>query len=84
MYYFSIEFLIGRLLDNYLLNFGVRDMVAEALDDMGFDLSVIENRARSGSGQRWPGPSGSVLPGFHGSRGHCRLRQRHALPLRPV
>jgi len=29
--------LIGRLLDNYLLNFGVRDMVAEALDDMGFD-----------------------------------------------
>lgn len=44
VYYFSIEFLIGRLLDNYLLNFGVRDMVAEALDDMGFDLSVIEKQ----------------------------------------
>ena len=44
VYYFSIEFLIGRLLDNYLLNFGVRDMVAEALGDMGFDLSVIENQ----------------------------------------
>lgn len=44
VYYFSIEFLIGRLLDNYLLSFGVRDMVAEALDDMGFDLSVIENQ----------------------------------------
>ena len=44
MYYFSIEFLIGRLLDNYLLNFAVRDMVAEALDDMGFVLSVIENQ----------------------------------------
>lgn len=44
VYYFSIEFLIGRLLDNYLLNFGVRDMVAEALDDMGVDLSVIENQ----------------------------------------
>ena len=44
VYYFSIEFLIGRLLDNYLLNFGVRDMVAEALDDIGFDLSVIENQ----------------------------------------
>ena len=42
VYYFSIEFLIGRLLDNYLLNFGVRDMVAN--DDMGFDLSVIENQ----------------------------------------
>lgn len=44
VYFFSIEFLIGRLLDNYLLNFGVRDMVAEALGDMGFDLSVIENQ----------------------------------------
>ena len=44
VYYFSIEFLIGRLLDNYLLNFGVRDMVAEALDDMGLDLSVIESQ----------------------------------------
>ena len=32
VYYFSIEFLIGRLLDNYLLNFGVRDLVAEALE----------------------------------------------------
>ena len=44
VYYFSIEFLIGRLLDNYLLNFGVRDMVADALDDMGLDLSVIESQ----------------------------------------
>ena len=44
VYYFSIEFLIGRLLDNYLLNFGVRDMVAEALDDMSLDLSVIESQ----------------------------------------
>ena len=44
VYYFSIEFLIGRLLDNYLLNFGVRDMVAEALDDMGLDLSVIKSQ----------------------------------------
>ena len=35
VYYFSLEFLIGRLLDNYLLNFGIRDMVSEALEDMG-------------------------------------------------
>ncbi|MCI1666005.1 MAG: glycogen/starch/alpha-glucan phosphorylase [Atopobiaceae bacterium] len=41
VYYFSLEFLIGRLLDNYLLDFGVRDMVAEGLSDMGADLDVI-------------------------------------------
>ena len=42
VYYFSIEFLIGRLLDNYLLNLGVRDLVAEALEDMGADLDDLE------------------------------------------
>ena len=42
VYYFSIEFLIGRLLDNYLLNFGVRDMVADAIKEMGGDLEAIE------------------------------------------
>ena len=42
VYYFSIEFLIGRLLDNYLLNFGVRDMVADAIKEMGGDLETIE------------------------------------------
>ena len=41
VYYFSIEFLIGRLLDNYLLNFGVRDMVADALHEMGTDLDRL-------------------------------------------
>lgn len=42
VYYFSIEFLIGRLLDNYLLNLGVRDLVADAIADMGGDLDEIE------------------------------------------
>ena len=44
VYYFSLEFLIGRLLDNYLLNFGIRDMVAEALEDMGTTLEALEER----------------------------------------
>ena len=44
VYYFSIEFLIGRLLDNYLLNFGIRDIVAEGLSDMGADLEALENQ----------------------------------------
>ena len=44
VYYFSIEFLIGRLLDNYLLNFGVRDIVEEGLKDLGIDLAQLEEQ----------------------------------------
>ena len=44
VYYFSIEFLIGRLLDNYLLNFGVRDIVEEGLMDLGVDLTQLEEQ----------------------------------------
>ena len=41
VYYFSLEFLLGPLLDNYLLNYGVRDLVDEALKDMGDDLETL-------------------------------------------
>ena len=41
VYYFSLEFLIGRLLDNYLINFGIRDMVEEALKDLGCSLDDL-------------------------------------------
>ena len=41
VYYFSIEFLIGRLLDNYLLNLGVRDIVKDGLAEMGADLDAL-------------------------------------------
>ena len=41
VYYFSLEFLIGPLLDNYLLNYGVRDIVAEGLESMGIDLDEL-------------------------------------------
>ena len=44
VYYFSLEFLIGRLLDNYLLNFGIRDMVSDALKEMGTSLEELEER----------------------------------------
>ena len=56
VYYFSIEFLIGRLLDNYLINFGVRDMVADALAEMGCsldDLCRLEPDAALGNGKAW-------------------------------
>ena len=41
VYYFSLEFLLGPLLDNYLINFGVRDMVAEGIKEMGSSLEEL-------------------------------------------
>ncbi len=38
IYYFSMEFLIGRLLNNYLVNLGIQDIVREGLADLGEDL----------------------------------------------
>ncbi|WP_455139360.1 glycogen/starch/alpha-glucan phosphorylase [Thermophilibacter sp.] len=41
VYYFSLEFLLGPLLDNYLINFGVRDLVAAGVRDMGSSLEEL-------------------------------------------
>jgi starch phosphorylase len=41
IFYFSMEFLIGRLLNNYLLNMGIQDIVRAGLRDMGQDLDEI-------------------------------------------
>ncbi|MBQ2603020.1 MAG: glycogen/starch/alpha-glucan phosphorylase [Oscillospiraceae bacterium] len=41
IYYFSMEFLIGRLLENYLMNFGITDMVRAGLKDLGEDLDEL-------------------------------------------
>ncbi len=42
VYYFSMEFLIGRLLGNNLLNMGVLEVVREGLEELGFDLREVE------------------------------------------
>jgi starch phosphorylase len=41
VYYFSMEFLIGKLLDNYLTNLGIRDVVREGLAQLKVDLDDI-------------------------------------------
>lgn len=43
MFYFSMEFLIGRLLTNNLMNLGIHDVVKEGLEDLGIDLNEIED-----------------------------------------
>ena len=44
VYYMSMEFLMGRALGNNLLNLCAYKEVKEALDEMGFDLNVIEDQ----------------------------------------
>ncbi len=41
VYYFSMEFLIGKLLDNYLINLGIEDIVRSGLAEMGEDLDEL-------------------------------------------
>jgi len=43
LYYFSAEFLVGKLLSNHLLALGIYDQVRDLLSQMGRDLSVIES-----------------------------------------
>lgn len=43
VYYFSMEFLIGRLMDAALINLGIRDTVQEGLKELGMELSSLED-----------------------------------------
>lgn len=43
VYYFSMEFLMGRLITNNLMNMGVRQVVEEAFQEMGLDLNETEH-----------------------------------------
>ena len=43
VYYLSMEFLTGRALGNIIINLKANDVVRETLEDIGFDLDVIED-----------------------------------------
>lgn len=43
-YYFSMEFLMGRMITNNLINAGLRPVVKAAFDDLGIDLNEIEHQ----------------------------------------
>lgn len=43
VYYLSMEYLIGRLLDNMLVNLGVQEIAAEAMEDIGLDYDRVRS-----------------------------------------
>ncbi len=44
VYYLSMEFLMGRALGNTIINICAHDEIKEVLDELGFDLNVIEDQ----------------------------------------
>ena len=46
VYYMSMEFLIGRLLGNNMINLKAYDVFKDVLEDLGFDLANIEDDNR--------------------------------------
>ena len=44
VYYLSMEFLMGRALGNNMINLTYYKEIAEALDELGFDLNAIEDQ----------------------------------------
>ncbi len=44
VYYFSMEFLMGRMITNNLMNAGVYPIVKQAFDEMGLDLNEVEHQ----------------------------------------
>ncbi len=44
VYYLSMEFLMGRALGNNMINLTCYEQIKEALDELGFDLNVIEDQ----------------------------------------
>ena len=43
-YYFSMEFLMGRMITNNIMNAGLRPVIEEAFGDLGLDLNEIEHQ----------------------------------------
>jgi glycogen phosphorylase len=42
VHYFSMEFLIGRMITNNLINLGIRDTTQAAFAELGFDINEVE------------------------------------------
>jgi starch phosphorylase len=43
-YYLSLEFLLGRLLDNNIINLGIKNIITEAMKEMGICFEDLEDQ----------------------------------------
>lgn len=84
VYYLSIEFLLGRMLETNLLNTGLRDMAEEALQELGISLKELElQEADAGLGNGGLGRLGACFldsMASVGIPGHgCGIRYKYGL-----
>ena len=78
VYYFSMEFLLGRLLGDALLNLGIRETCKEALDELGIDLYKLENLEQDqGLGNGGLGRLGGMFSRFYGILKYSRTWMRN-------
>ena len=80
IYYLSLEFLIGRLLGNNVINLKLEDSCRAAMANLGLAWET-SSRPRSGCGPgQWRlGPPGRLFPRFHGHAESSGNRLRPAL-----
>lgn len=84
VYYFSLEFLIGRLLGNNLLNLGMLELVRDGLNDLGWSLDDIEEQeADAGLGNGGLGRLAACfmdsLASLHYAGHGCGIRYKYGL-----
>lgn len=84
VYYLSIEFLLGRLLENNLVNLGIREVCVKALSELGIELdSLLDQEEDAGLGNGGLGRLAACYldsMAAMGLAGHgCGLRYRYGL-----
>ena len=85
VYYFSLEFLMGRLFSNSLYSAGIFDDMEHGLAGDGPRYrNAAQGGVRHGAGQWRPRPPGRVFPRFAGHARSAGDRLRHPLPVRPL